>query len=72
MACVPKVAQEMVLHSTGFKQYSEIAKDYLGHKLAFYVGFRLDHSAQTCFYNQVSVGADMWMVTIFPFSQRTV
>lgn len=59
MECVPKVAYEMVLSSTGFKQNSEIAKDYLWHKLAFYVDFRLDHSAQTCFYNKVSIGVDV-------------
>lgn len=40
----------------GFKQNSEVAKDSLGHKLAFPVGYRLSHSAQTCYYNKVSTG----------------
>lgn len=43
----------------GFKQNSEVAKDSLGHKLAFLVGYRLNHSAQTCYYNKVSAGFDV-------------
>lgn len=59
MACLPKVAYEMVLSGIGFKQNFEVAKDYLGHKLAFHVGVRPDHSAKTCYYNKVSIGVDM-------------
>lgn len=56
MACLPKVEFEMILSGLGFKQNLEVAKDYLGYKLAFHAGFRLDHRAQTCYYNKYLLG----------------
>lgn len=51
----------------GFKQSSEVAKDPLGHKLAFHVGYGL--TVLTHVPTIVSAGVGVWAGTIFPFSQ---